>query len=233
MTVPPPSASNIPGGHLSSAADLDTAGLGGHLDIGEKPAVIVVDTVLAYAEPGSPLFLASAKQALESMAEVIGCARELGIPVLYTTVLYESSASTEAPIFARKVPALEVFRRGSNLADIHPTVTPDSDELVLAKQYASGFFKTALLDELLRLSRDTLIIVGFSTSGCVRATALDAIQHDFVPIVVRDAVADRTPEITSANLADLQTKYAEVMSSGEVLPELQRIARAMDEEGSK
>lgn len=229
MTTPPPSVPDVSGGPVPSTGKLVDGAFGGCLGIGEKAAVIVIDAVRAYSEPESPLFLESASQALRAMAELIRCARDAAVPVLYATVQYESSAATEAPVFARKVPALEVFKRGSEWADIHRTIAPEPGETVLSKRYASGFFKTGLLEELQRLGCDTVIVVGFSTSGCVRATALDAIQHDFIPIIVRDAVADRTLEITNANLADLQAKYADVIQLGEVMQELHRIARAKDE----
>lgn len=228
MSTPANPTATVPES-LPDPTDADSRGLGKRLGMGGKPAVIVVDAVKAYVEPTSPLYLEFADQALQAMAGLTRCAREVGVPVLYTIVRYEHSANTEAPVFARKIPALEVFRRGSEWAEIHPAVAPESNELVLTKRYASGFFQTDLLAELQRLARDTLIIVGFSASGCVRATALDAIQYDFVPIVVREAVADRSSDITDNNLADLQAKYADVMQLGEVMQEMKCITRATDE----
>lgn len=107
--------------------------------------------------------------------------------------------------------------RGNPLSEYGEGLEPVEGEVVVVKQYASGFFGTSLASTLISLGVDTLIIAGVSTSGCVRATALDACQHGFVPIVVRDACGDRDPKVHEANLFDLDAKYADVVSEQEVL----------------
>ena len=102
-------------------------------------------------------------------------------------------------------------------------VKPEDGEAVFTKQYASGFFGTALADKLQELECDTAIITGLTTSGCIRATALDALQNGFIPIVVEDACGDRDERVQEANLFDLQAKYAEVVSSIAVIDYLARI----------
>jgi nicotinamidase-related amidase len=117
-------------------------------------------------------------------------------------------------IFFRKLPALRCFEEGSDpkLAEFASELEPRADEIVLTKQYASAFFSTPLASTLTAARIDTVLIAGVSTSGCIRATTVDACQHGFIPIVVREAVADRAAGPHEANLFDLQAKYAEVLS---------------------
>ena len=119
-------------------------------------------------------------------------------------------------IFYRKIAALRCFDKGSPLADFATGMEPEAGETVITKQYASAFFDTPLADVLRSAGIDTLIICGLTTSGCVRATAVDAIQHGFIPVVVRDAVGDRDPVPHEANLFDLASKYADVVTSSDV-----------------
>jgi nicotinamidase-related amidase len=122
-----------------------------------------------------------------------------------------SPPPTSPRVFFRKIPLLRIFEKGSPLGAFPPQLTPLASELVVTKQYASAFFGTSLASTLTAAGVDTLLITGVSTSGCVRATATDACQHGFVPVVVRDAVGDRHQTVHESNLFDLQAKYAEVM----------------------
>lgn len=97
------------------------------------------------------------------------------------------------------------------MSELMPEVAPAEGELVISKQYASAFFGTPLASILVARGVDTVVLVGVSTSGCIRASGVDAVQHGFIPLVVRDAVGDRTPQTHEANLFDLQAKYAEVV----------------------
>ena len=119
-------------------------------------------------------------------------------------------------VFFRKVPALSCFEAGRHpeLAAFAEGLEPVAGETVITKQYASAFFGTTLQPTLSALGVDTVLIAGVSTSGCIRASAVDCCQHGFVPVVVRDAVGDRAPGPHEANLFDLQAKYAEVVSLG-------------------
>jgi nicotinamidase-related amidase len=127
-------------------------------------------------------------------------------------------------VFYRKVPALRALDAGSPLADFADDPRPRAGEVVITKQYASAFFGTSLASTLTATGIDTVVIVGLSTSGCVRATAVDAVQHGFAPIVVRDAVGDRDERPHEANLFDLDAKYADVVGEDEVLAVLAAIA---------
>ncbi len=181
----------------------------GHLPFGNRPALIIIDFVMAYLEPGSPLY-AGVEDVLASNKRVLKVARAAGIPVIFTNVVY-TPGGKDGGIFYRKVPALKLFERGNPLGAFPPSLQPEGDELVISKQYASAFFGTHLASTLTAMQIDTLLITGLSTSGCVRATALDACQHGFAPFVIRQACGDRHAAPHEANLFDLQAKYAEVI----------------------
>ena len=187
----------------------------GHLPFGERPALIVIDAVTAYVDPASPLY-AGVEAAVGVIATLLHAARAAAIPVIYTVVSYRPDGA-DGGLFWKKLPALRVFAQGSPYAGIPDAIAPRADELVLTKQYASAFFGTPLASDLASRRVDTLLITGFSTSGCVRATALDALQHGYAPFVIKDACGDRHPAPHEANLFDLQAKYAEVIDAAEAL----------------
>ena len=185
------------------------------LSPGLRPALLVVDFVRAYLEPGSPLY-AGVEDARAAAARLLAAARAAGIPVMHTNVAYEPGGA-DGGVFFRKLPALASFERGRHpeLAAFAAGLEPAAGEPVFTKQYASAFFGTRLAEALREKGIDTLLIAGLSTSGCVRASAVDACQHGFVPLVVREAVGDRHPAPHEASLFDLQAKYAEVISLAE------------------
>ncbi|QXQ07475.1 isochorismatase family protein [Sphingosinicellaceae bacterium] len=187
----------------------------GHLQPGNKVALLIVDVVVAYLDPASPLY-AHAEPALASNERLVAAARAGGVAVIYTNVEYQAGG-VDGGYFYRKVPALKAFLKGSPLGAFPATLQPRADEIVVTKQYASAFFGTSLAATLHAIGVDTLLITGFSTSGCVRATTLDALQNGFAPFVVADACADRHPGPHEANLFDLQAKYAEVIDEARAL----------------
>jgi nicotinamidase-related amidase len=193
---------------------VDARGYGGTLQPGVRPALLVVDFVKAYTQPDSPLYAGpTTEDVRRACEELLGVSRRAGIPVLHTNLAYQHGGR-DGGVFFRKVPALKVFERGtrSPFGEFAPGVGPERGETIFTKQYASAFFGTTLAATLTALGVDTLLIAGMSTSGCVRATAVDTIQHGFIPLVVRDAVGDRASGPHEANLFDLQTKYAEVVT---------------------
>ena len=199
--------------------DYDRAGFGARLGFGAKAAVLVVDVCNAYLEPTSPLY-AGVEDAVASAARLVAAARAAGTPVIFTRVQYQDGGA-DGGVFFRKVPALKAFLEGSPLADFPDDPRPIGDELVVTKQYASAFFGTSLAAHLTAEGIDTLIICGLSTSGCVRASAVDAVQHGFIPLVVREACGDRDARPHDASLFDLDAKYADVLSEREVLDHLE------------
>ena len=188
---------------------------GGNLHFGKRPALIIVDMVMAYFDPASPLY-AGIEEALESAVRLVAVARDCDVPVIFTNVEYQADGA-DGGLFYRKVPALKAFDKGSLLGAFPPTLVPLPDDIIVTKQYASAFFGTSLASTLTALGIDTAMIAGVSTSGCVRATALDALQHGFAPFVIRDACGDRHPVPHEANLFDLQAKYAEVVSEAQMI----------------
>ncbi len=188
----------------------------GRLQPGSRPALLIVDVVAAYLGAGSPLFMDTAAAARDSNARLAEAARGAGMPVIFTNVSYRPDGS-DGGVFYRKAPVLQAFTEGSPLGAFPPELSPQPADRVVTKQYPSAFFATGLAEALHVEGVDTLLIGGYSTSGCVRASALDAMQHGFVPLVVREACADRHPGPHEANLFDLQAKYAEVISEAEAL----------------
>ena len=203
-----------------------TGGFGLSLQPGRRPALLIVDFVRAYLVEGSPLN-AGAEQARAAAQTLLAAARRAGIPVLHTNVRYQRGGR-DGGVFFRKVPALTCFEDGlrPDLAAFAEGLEPVPGETVITKQYASAFFGTTLASTLTALGVDTLLIAGVSTSGCVRASAVDACQHGFIPLVVREAVGDRHAAPHEANLFDLQAKYAEVVALQLALDYLERVAHA-------
>lgn len=200
-------------GRCRETLSYEDAGFGRRLEPGRTPALLMVDFIRAYFEPGAQLYMGS-ESCLRSAQRLLGLARTAGVPVIHTRVEF-TPGGADGGLFFRKVGALEHFAGGGRLGEIMPEVAPQNDEVVVVKQYASSFFGTSLSSTLTAGGIDTLVIAGVSTSGCVRATAVDAIQHGFVPLVVREAVGDRSEAPHEANLFDLQAKYAEVMPEAE------------------
>jgi len=188
-----------------------SGGFGSSLTPGRRPALLVIDFVRAYLVEGSPLY-AGAEPARAAAQALLEAARRAGIPVLHTNVQYQPGGR-DGGVFFRKVPALACFEAGArpDLASFAAGLEPIAGETVITKQYASAFFGTSLASTITALGVDTLLIAGVSTSGCVRASAVDACQHGFIPLVVREAVGDRHPAPHDASLFDLQAKYAEVV----------------------
>lgn len=200
-------------------ADYAQAGFGRRLGFGRRPALIVVDFVEAYLDTSSPLY-AGVEPALEQAGRVLDAAREARIPVLYTDVAYQADGS-DGGVFYRKVEALKVYNRGNPLGRIASRLEPRPTELVITKQYPSAFFGTSLQSTLTSMGVDTTIIIGLSTSGCIRATVVDAMSNGFVPVVIRDAVGDRDERVHEANLFDMGAKYADVITTDEVVAHLE------------
>ncbi len=184
-------------------------GFAGRLTPGRRPAVLAIDMMRAYFDEQSPFCLPSTA-CLDSAARVLAAAREAGALVVHTRVAY-GAGGVDAGVFLRKVGGLAQLIGGGPMGELMPQVAPVEGELVVVKQYASAFFGTSLASTLVASGVDTVVVTGVSTSGCVRASAVDALQYGFVPLVVRDAVADRGDGPHEANLYDLQAKYAEVL----------------------
>lgn len=208
----------------SLAENYKRGGFVQRLAYGTRPALVVIDFVKAYVVEGSPLYGGEGcLSAQRGAIELLAAARAAGIPVVHTNVEFQPGGRNGG-VFFKKVPALQCFETGRHpeYAAFASGLEPQAGETVITKQYASAFFGTTLASTLTALGVDTLLIAGVSTSGCVRATAVDACQHGFVPVVVRDAVGDRAPGPHEANLFDLQAKYAEVVALQDAVAYLKR-----------
>jgi maleamate amidohydrolase len=197
-------------------SDYAAGGFGGALLPGKRPALLLVDVVMAYLTPTCGLYSARFEDALASCERLTAAARASGTPVIFTNVSY-CAGGADGGLFYKKVPALEAFLEGSPLGAFPPSLQPEPGDIVVTKQYASAFFGTSLASTLTAMGIDTLLITGFSTSGCVRASALDALQSGFIPLVVAEACGDRDARPHESNLFDLSKKYAEVLSEAQAL----------------
>ncbi len=193
----------------------------GRLGFGEAPALILVDFVQAYFDEGSPLY-AGVEDALAAALRIRDAARRAGVPAIYTNVVYQYDG-VDGGVFFKKVPALEAFVAGNPLGRWADGLEPAADEIVVSKQYPSAFFGTSLASTLTALDVDTLIITGLTTSGCIRATCVDACSHGFIPIVVADACGDRHAAPHEANLFDMNAKYGDVVDEAAVIDYLSAI----------
>lgn len=190
--------------------------LGGRVGLGARPALLVIDMSRGFTEPGAPL-ACDTGGALDAIAQLLDRARRAGAPVTFTTVAYRDADLETAAVFLDKVPALRTLEAGSSWVEIDPRIAPAADERVLVKLFASAFFDTDLAQSLHAQGVDSVLVAGASTSGCVRATVVDAMQHGFRPVVAQEAVADRDPAAHSQSLADIDGRYGDVVSLREAL----------------
>jgi maleamate amidohydrolase len=188
----------------------------GRLGFGKRPALLIVDFINAYVTEGAPLFAPDVVTAVDETIPLLSLAREKQIPVLYTKVLYNKNFR-DGGIFIQKVPVLKTMVEGEPLAEIVLQLTPVDSDIIIVKQYASAFFGTSLAATLTSLGVDTILLTGCSTSGCIRASAVDGMQYGFRVIVPRECVADRHPGPHEANLFDINSKYGDVMGKSEVM----------------
>lgn len=193
-------------------------GFGGTSGFGRKSALILVDFVNGFVDPevlGSPEIDLAAQRTVELLEGF----RTLALPIAHTRVVFSDDGSNHN-VFTSKVSALKRLTEHALESQIVHALTPRAGELVVRKQSASAFFSTGLCDWLTFKGVDTCVIVGCTTSGCVRASVVDSMQHNYKTVVVSDCVADRAQAPHEANLFDMQQKYADVLSKHDVLSQL-------------
>ena len=191
------------------------------LQLGERPAVLVVDAMIAFTDPTHVLG-AEVTSEIANINSLLDFAREREWPCYFSAVWYESDV--EAKVFRRKVPALNCLIPEAPEIAIDPRLQQTGEDIVFRKTHASCFHGTELDNWLSARGVDSVLVCGFTTSGCVRATAVDALQCDYATFVIQDAVADRDPDAHRANLYDLGAKYVEVLSLAELSNLLTRSA---------
>ncbi len=195
----------------------------GRLGFGKRPALLIVDFIEAYLSPQSPLYAPDTAEAVRQTRRLYHQAKRAAAPALFTRVLYARDGS-DGGIFLQKVPVLRRMVEGEPLAAFAKDLQPGVDDVIVTKNYASAFFDTSLASTLTARGIDTVVLTGVSTSGCVRASAVDAMQHGFRVVVPRECVADRHPGPHEANLFDINAKYGDVVRIDEVLAYLQELA---------
>lgn len=194
---------------MSEIDQLIERGFGNQVGFGTAPALLVVDFLNAFTDPGSVLGAAVDRE-ISAANALIDAARGAAAPVIFSAISYRQGDLGEAGVWPRKIAGLHLLREGSPevAQDRRLHVTPGDSLLI--KKYASCFFETDLLARLRTHRVDTLVVAGCSTSGCVRATVVDACQSGFRTIVARDAVADRSAEAHRQSLRDIEMKYGDV-----------------------
>ncbi|WP_122089204.1 isochorismatase family protein [Halalkalicoccus subterraneus] len=198
--------------------DYDPADFGASVGLGERPALLVIDLINAFTDPTTRLG-SDVSDVLERTEQLLAAFRDRDLPRYFTTVAFEDSYG-DAGRFIEKVPALKELRLGTEAVDVDERIAPTDGERVILKKYASAFFGTDLQTELTTDRVDTLVLAGVTTSGCVRATAVDSLQHGYRTIVPADAVGDRAEGPHRANLFDINAKYGDVVTTDDVLSHL-------------
>lgn len=201
----------------------ERAQLGHKLGYGQKPAVVVVDFQLGFTAPEQSPLAGNLDAEVAATNEIIAVARKKNIPIIFTVVGYDPHRQDDAGLWPQKVPSLRLLTLGSSLVELDPRLDRQDGDLVIVKKYASGFFGTYLASTLTMKAVDTLIVTGCTTSGCVRATVMDALANGFRPIVPLEAVGDRAQEPHEANVFDIGAKYGDIVSTREVVEYLERL----------
>lgn len=196
------------------------SGFDGSLKFGKRPALLVIDYQNAFTKPELSPFASPSESQLQSTNKLINAVRGIS-PVFFTIVAYDDNA-IDAGLWTQKNSVLPTLRRGTPHTKLDDRLNYDpSQDLIVYKSQASAFFGTPLAALLTKYTIDTLLIAGATTSGCVRASVVDALQNGFAPFVVEEAVCDRSPTQHKSNLIDMQSKYAEVISLESALDLLQ------------
>jgi maleamate amidohydrolase len=191
------------------------AGLGARVTLGSRPAVLVIDFSCGFTDPECALGSELTAE-VEATRRLLDAARGRGLPVVFTTIGFDASL-TDGGLWLQKVPSLADLQHGGKWVEIDPRLGRRDDEAVIVKKGASGFFGTNLASVLVTLGVDSVILCGATTSGCIRATAIDLLQYGWPTLVPRECVGDRARAPHEANLFDIQAKYADVVSVEEAI----------------
>jgi nicotinamidase-related amidase len=182
--------------------------------LGKNPALLVIDATRGFTDPTSPVGT-DGSAAIAMIAKLLAEFRLRNLPVFFTSNAY--ATPEEASVFREKLPVLNELKVGEKWAEIDPRVAPSAGEPVLRKTVPSAFFAGPLASMLSACGVDSVVVCGFSTSGCVRASAVDALQNNLRVVVAQDACGDRDQEAHHYNLRDLSLKTGDVVSTSEAL----------------
>jgi len=197
------------------------AGLGESVTLGSRPAVLVVDFSCGFTDPECSLG-SDLSAEVEATKRLLDAARARGLPVVFTTIGFEANLK-DGGLWLQKAPRLGDLQVGGRWVEIDPRLEPREDETIVLKKGASGFFGTNLASILISQQVDSVVLCGATTSGCIRATAIDLLQYGYPTIVPRECVGDRAQAPHEANLFDINAKYADVVSVGEALEYLESV----------
>jgi maleamate amidohydrolase len=197
-------------------------GLGARMGFGKRPALLIIDFINGFNDPDA-FGGGSIQSAIDHTEILLAVARHLDLPIAYTVHCYAEDGSEDS-LFNVKMPRMrEGLARGSRAVQVVDQLKPRPGERVIEKHFPSGFFATDLAGWLAMKQVDTAIVTGCTTSGCVRATVVDALGQGFRPMVPRECVGDRAEGPHRANLFDMDQKYADVMSLDGVIAELEAL----------
>jgi nicotinamidase-related amidase len=199
------------------------AGFGAAVRRGERPAIVVVDLTNGFTDPSEPTG-ADLTEVVAATAELIEAGRPGGVPVVFTTIAYTpAEADGDAITWLTKAPGMRALREGSRAVAIDDRLPVEPGDHLITKKGASAFFGTGLAALLAGLRVDTALICGATTSGCVRASAVDAVQSGFSVLVPRQCVGDRAKDPHEANLFDIQAKYGDVIELDDAMGYLKAV----------
>ncbi len=190
------------------------------IGLGQRPALVLVDMVNGFTDPSCPLG-AECESVVAHNKLLLEAFRAANLPVIFTTVVYHNTA--QASVFRARINALNLLTPDSHWVKVDSRLEPKANEIVLEKRWASAFFATELAQQLVALKVDSLVVTGLTTSGCVRATVVDGLQHNYPVVVAEEAVGDRNQDAHKANLHDMHAKYADVQSCGQILNSLKQL----------
>lgn len=196
-------------------------GIGARIGYGHHPAVLVIDMQVAFNDPAHKLG-ADQSPAVQAIALLLAVAREHDVPVVYARTGYRPDAR-DGGVFLDKIPALRDLRLGSPAYEIDPRLAPEEGDFVVDKKFASAFFQTNLPSLLVAEGIDTIILTGCSTSGCIRAAAVDGVSHGYRVIVPEECVSDRAEGPHRASLFDIDVKYGDVVRLADVAAYIERL----------
>jgi maleamate amidohydrolase len=201
---------------------LKKRGFGRPIGFGKAPTLVVIDFQLGFTDPALPLG-SNLDSQVAATAQLLDEARQARIPIYFTVVWYDEEGFADAGIWLSKSAGQSSLKAGSPAVELDPRLGRRPEEPTILKKYASAFFGTDLVSRLTARRVDTVVLVGCTTSGCVRATAVDALQHGFRPMVVKEGVGDRLQAAHEQSLFDMQIKYADVVSLDETISYLRQL----------
>ena len=217
---------HVPGHHVEDAREIySRSGIGSRVGVGDRPAVLVVDLQYGFTDPAAPLG-GNLDEVIDATQSLLTVARRNAFPVAFTAVAFHET-QLESTTWLRKMPGLRSLITGTRMCEIDGRVEPIADEPVFEKQAASAFFGTSLVSYLVGAGVDTVVVSGCVTSGCVRASVVDAISWGFRTIVPEECVGDRAPGPHAWNLFDMDSKYGDVEPLEDVITSLESTLTAM------